>query len=1363
MLAAPAAFSAARDLISPPNERVVEPSQSFWSKYQLSPDPWIPRWNPELPTSGQIRALQSKKLLPEDYEFEIPEPPSWAWWDPVENYHADEEIRQQKLATENQMEYLDSLGLLPEDYDLSVHESSEISLNRGEPGIQDVLPWSIYGMFGVVPETGYSYFKTRGKVESSVEIDELLSQEEGVASIDKYEIDKDIYKWFRERGEKKGWFDKREEVAYPDELHDSVVKISLGSGKGTGFFVAPDVVATNFHVVDYAIRNMAQGVKRSDLPENYDELDPDAADNAWRDAAEWIGGAAYVPGEYDIKLMVPGRDEILAESILAVDRANDIALLRVPEVEGVRPFKLSQELAEDEDKLLSLGYPKGVGDRPQLDAGEFVQGYGLWGDPGKDAERIDYTILGGSVYPGESGSPWFDPITGDVYGILWGGTSANQLGGTELGRNTTGFVAGSRDIQRLLDWVEEREPPEVYMRWWDEKAYLLKDITYSQGTDNSGVGAVGKKSTLGYKIDGFEFDVHGSPVPGFNPWLDPHPEGDFVGDKVGDSVGVGSVYGLIASAIFGGVDVDREALYKELGIDISDGISRKEASLLIEYSKKEQENKKSKATEKQIAALTRMYPGKDLSKLTMEQASELFDTYEPPPKMATEAQKKSLTRMYPGKDLSKLTMEQASELFDTYEPPPKMATEAQKKSLTRMYPGKDLSKLTMEQASELFDTYERPARSQDATQAQLDYLDQLRGGGFGDVMPIEFVNEADGLTRQEVSALIDFEKAKQRSAEISRESAGPAMASEAQLRYLGQLNQERYGGLSGATEDVMGIEEITFDDGITALEARVLFDYEDAVRKSRESAGPAMASEAQMQALQRMFPDQFGEVGGGVEEPSMMGIEEITFDDGITRGEAAALFDYGEAVQKSAGPPMASDAQVAALRRYFPQMFEPVEEEPLVPLGEIDFTDGVTREEAGQAFRHVPQMPPPMATERQVARLEMEFPHAFKRVGRVEEYLQSGQSYGVVGSLEDIYDADTFTGRLFDASTGQLFKEDTVRLGDFNAPEIKPDASKPLEYQEREAARARDARDVFRSMVQRFNIGRDVEQEGYVIPIEFRHDAQMLGGLARGRFGRVLGDINFEGVDYEQFMIQQRMGSVYGASVEWGERDIDPLELWRRDPTYLESLGKDTTGLLEQIPGEVVGRVFQGEDPFDSLTETVAQVPSILKDRAIGHAKQTLTRATMDFFKERFTDEFTPNNLSFAQRYIGDFSGVGEKVGVFKDKAAGFLQSGWGAAIAPAALAAGTAIIGERSLDMNYAEVIPTREDRLESFNQYVSQRQEASSGASMSSDEAALRVIKKALREVLSESGLGSMDDLSTKLDRKLRESDRRGITRPR
>ena len=1041
-IAAPAAVSVARDTLSPPDENVVEPSQSFWSKYTLSPDPWAPRWNPQLPSSGQIRMLKSQGLLSEDYELEIPEAPAWAWWDPVENYERDEARLAQKLATEGQVDLLRSQGLLPEDYNVSQHEQKEITLYQGEPGIQDVLPWTIYGMFGVIPETSYSYF------------------------------------------------------------------------------------------------NKAE---------------------------------------------------------------------------------------------------------------------------------------------------------------------------------------------------------------------------------------VGKKRTRsGYNVGGFEFDVHKSPFPGFNPWLDPTPDGESWDFQQG-LFGIGT--NLFVGAIFGvGGDPDSASseneksslleLYEKLGIDIEDGLSRDEASLLIEHQKLEREAQAGLATPKQIEALGKMYPEMNLEGLSSDLATQLFDAYEgykeSKPKKATEKQLTALERMYPDKDLTDLTREGASELFDAYVPPPKMATQAQLSALGRMYPERDLTGLTMAQASDLFDTYERPARSNEATGAQLDYLEQLRGGGFGDVVPIEQVDESDGLTRQEVSTLIDFEKAKQRSSQISREAAGPAMASQSQLQYLGQLNPERYGGLSGVTEGVMGIEEVTFDDGITAAEARTLFDFEDAQRKSRETAGPPMASSAQVSALERIFPEQFAQ------EPTSMEVEpanwlNVDIQDGITRQEAAHLFRSAEVGREIKGPPMASEAQVSALQRYFPKMFDgvEVEEEPLVPLEKIDFTDGVTREEAHEAFRHVTQIPPPMATPRQVARLEMEFPHAFTRLGQADQYLQSGESYGIVRSLEDIYDADTFTGMLFDAPSGQIFQQDTVRLGDFNAPEIKPDRMKPREYQEREAARAREARDVFRSMVERFNVGRDVEQQGYVVPIQFRQDPSMLGGLERGFYGRVLGDVNFEGVDYEQFMIQQQMGSVYGADVEWGAEDIDPLALWRKTPTYVDRVGKGAENLLWQIPETIVGGMLEGVSPGRAVTGTFEQVPGALKDLAVKGAKQTAIQATKDFFKESLTSESTPNLLSFTQRYIGDIGGIGKKAG-------SFLEGGLGAVLAPVSVAAGAALIGESSLDSGYAEVVPTAGDRKRSLEETFRVREEAE-GRVGADGESAMRLIKQALREVLSEAGLGSLHDLSVNVSRKLRESDSRGITRGR
>ena len=787
-----------------------------------------------------------------------------------------------------------------------------------------------------------------------------------------------------------------------------------------------------------------------------------------------------------------------------------------------------------------------------------------------------------------------------------------------------------------------------------------------------------------------------------------------LGIGAGVSVGVGgAVYGW--QHYFGGTPA-----YVQPTIPHLSDIEREQALTEIEGG-----NETQPATEKQIAALSRMYPDKDLSGTTKAEASKLFDDFVPAPET------------------------------------PKMATEKQIAALEKMYPDREFDDLTREQASELFSSFKRPQRStsDEASEAQVKYLNQLRGGGgFGDVMPIEDVDESDGLTSGEVSTLIDFEKARRKSEVVGREAAGPAMASQGQLEYLAKLNPERYGGFAKTEDAVMGIEDVTFGDGITRAEAATLFDYEQAVRKSRETkevaAGPAMASTSQVAALRKIYPDQFGQEPE--KEVGVANYLNVNIEDGITRQEAAHLFKSAEVAREMKGPEMATESQISALRRIYPDRFEDIPEdaEPLVPLEQIEFGRTMTKEAARQAFRHVKESPPPMATKRQVAKLQAEFPHAFKNLGDAEAYLASGQSYGIVQSLEDIYDADTFTGMLYDAQTGQTLKEDTVRLGDFNAPEIRPDQFKPKEYQEREAARAREARDVFRSMVARYNVGRDVDTEGYVIPIQYRQDPAMPGGLERGFYGRVLGDVNFEGIDYEQFMIQQGMGSVYGAKVEWGAEEIDPAMLWRRAPTYAQQLGDAATQSLWNIPGNLVGGLLEGGDFTDTLGSTLRGTASGLKDVAISQAKQTVVRATTDWFKETFTDEFTPNNLGFVGRYVGDLGGLGGKAG-------DFLQSGVGGALGALALAAGTFYVGEKSLDAEYEEVVASKGDREGDFyEQFRTVQRERTGGSMKVNDNLLLAQIERMLRRVLKESGARSFGKEVTRIGRQQKINSTRGLT---
>ena len=643
--------------------------------------------------------------------------------------------------------------------------------------------------------------------------------------------------------------------------------------------------------------------------------------------------------------------------------------------------------------------------------------------------------------------------------------------------------------------------------------------------------------------------------------------------------------------------------------------------------------------------------------------------------------------------------------------------------------------------------------------AYMDSLYRIREGlPPKDLIPYDELDfsRRDKWSQEEVSSGIWHLKNQDTS--IPSEGEETVGASDKSFAYLDSLYRIREGL---PPKDLIPYDELDFSRRDEWSQEEVSSGIWHLKERKVDSESRRM-SDAAFSYLQSLAPDVFGEP-----QRDVMPIEDVDIEAAQERGyftpdEGSALIDYYKAVEKSQPPPRASEAMERSLRRMLPEAFMgiPEDEKPLIPIPELAaqmHKQGyLTPEVAREMFRHVPESPPPMATPRQVARLEMEHAHAFKRLGSVEQYLESGQSYGIVRSLEDIYDADTFTGMLFDAPSGQVFKEDTVRLGDFNAPEIQPDRTKPKEYQEREATRAREARDVFRSLVQRYNIGRDVEKEGYVIPIQFRHDSSMLGGLERGYFGRVLGDVNFEGVDYEQFMIQQRMGSVYGADVEWGAEEIDPLALWRRSPTYLDQLGDDTTRLLETIPQAIVGDVIGGVNPGDAVTDTLRQVPGALKNIAVNRAKQTAGRVVTDFIKERISGEFTPNKLSFVERYLGDFSGIGEKAG-------SFFESGLGAALAPVALAAGTAIIGERSLDQNYAEVISTQQEKVRNFDSGVERRQEMLDRAMTGSGGDTFSMMKRALREVLSESGLGSLDEMSTALDRSLRESDRRGITRPR
>lgn len=97
VLALPAVASTLRDTVAPPDETVITGSDSLLDKYKLSASPWIPRWNPERPSSGEIWYRQQlapshPEHLPDDYQVDFSKP-FWAWWDPKAAYEKSERYR----------------------------------------------------------------------------------------------------------------------------------------------------------------------------------------------------------------------------------------------------------------------------------------------------------------------------------------------------------------------------------------------------------------------------------------------------------------------------------------------------------------------------------------------------------------------------------------------------------------------------------------------------------------------------------------------------------------------------------------------------------------------------------------------------------------------------------------------------------------------------------------------------------------------------------------------------------------------------------------------------------------------------------------------------------------------------------------------------------------------------------------------------------------------------------------------------------------------------------------------------------------------------------------------------------------------
>ena len=309
--------------------------------------------------------------------------------------------------------------------------------------------------------------------ETTGGIKQLVDQVKGAADPEKLKVSSSLNNFFYERG-KDPWIENKNKIQFPEELYKSVVKVQPGAGlSGTGFFVDPNTIATNYHVVESMIKKIGHWVTVPTDKHNeqyyIDRFGKKDGSRYWKEFFEGTDDTGYkvesrmmtkpaIVLDDASKITVPGHGDFPIRSILALDPANDLALLSVDAIKNIKPFKLQTKLPEGFDALrlgssprksamLSLGYPEGEGMYPQLDAGYLRSDSAemkkrLKNDPLSD--RIDFILSSASAYAGESGSPLIDSITGDVYGVLWGGKGRHIL------------ATESRDLQRLMDKVRQK-------------------------------------------------------------------------------------------------------------------------------------------------------------------------------------------------------------------------------------------------------------------------------------------------------------------------------------------------------------------------------------------------------------------------------------------------------------------------------------------------------------------------------------------------------------------------------------------------------------------------------------------------------------------------------------------------------------------------------------------------------------------------------------------------------------------------------------------------------------------------------------------------------------------------------------------
>ena len=191
---------------------------------------------------------------------------------------------------------------------------------------------------------------------------------------------------------------------------------------GSGFFVQPNMIATNYHVIEGAARGTVKLVRR--------------------------------PTKYTI------------DSVLAIDKDNDLALLKVSEPSDIKPLTLinDSETVRRGEGVFVVGNPEGL--EGTLSVGIISNLHSL-----EDNKRLQMTA---PISPGSSGGPVLN-TKGKVIGVAVGSRQA-------LGAQNLNFAIPSNYLKKLLDQSKSATPLlEQEQSISAETYYVWGNVKFKQG------------------------------------------------------------------------------------------------------------------------------------------------------------------------------------------------------------------------------------------------------------------------------------------------------------------------------------------------------------------------------------------------------------------------------------------------------------------------------------------------------------------------------------------------------------------------------------------------------------------------------------------------------------------------------------------------------------------------------------------------------------------------------------------------------------------------------------------------------------------------------------------------------------------